>query len=192
MLFSHSLLWTQKIMILAITVMTIIMGDVWIIRRVLNWIYWHLTHTTSGLQAIHRYRWSTHFTVHRSVFTSRILATDLRHSHWNFKSYMKTSFHNVIPFLPLFCNCQLNSIPPPPSSHSGRVASRNSTNSNDLLCPFYNSSAQTTQKTQPLYCWEGVIVASVCVAAGMCLPSISDFTLPAFGHVSHMWPHNNL
>jgi hypothetical protein len=56
------------------------------------------------------------------------------------------------------------------------------------------------QKTQPLYCWEGVfiaplhsnggysIVACVFVAAGMCLPSrylvmniYSDFTVPAFG-----------
>jgi hypothetical protein len=35
---------------------------------------------------------------------------------------MKSSFHSLIPFLPLFCNCQLNSI-----SHHGRLASRNST-----------------------------------------------------------------
>jgi hypothetical protein len=33
-----------------------------------------------------------------------------------------------------------------PSSHPGRLASWNSTDLNDLLCPFYNPSAQTAQK----------------------------------------------
>jgi hypothetical protein len=60
--------------------------------------------------------------------------------------------------------------------------------------------ARTTQKTQPLYRWEGVftaplhsdgsysIVASVFVSAGICLPSrclamsvYSDFAIPADG-----------
>jgi hypothetical protein len=40
---------------------------------------------------------------------------------------MKSSFHRLIPFLPLFCNCQLNSIPLLPSPYPGRLASRNST-----------------------------------------------------------------
>jgi hypothetical protein len=74
-----------------------------------------------------------------------------------------------------------------------------------LSCTLlYNNFARTTQKTQPLYCWEGVftaplhsngicsIVACVFVAAGMCLLSrclvlndYSDFTIPAFGrHVT--------
>jgi hypothetical protein len=48
-----------------------------------DWIYWHLIHTTRGYKQLQRYRYSTHFTVHRytrirfSVFTSRILATGL-------------------------------------------------------------------------------------------------------------------
>jgi hypothetical protein len=65
---------------------------------------------------------------------------------------------------------------------------------------LYNRFARTTQKTQPLFCWEGVytaplhnngsysIVACVFVATGMCLPSrcleidiYADFTVPAFG-----------
>jgi hypothetical protein len=59
----------------------------------------------SGLQAIQRYRWFTHFTVHRyakgfSVFTSRILATDLKPYHCNFKSHMKSSLHSLIHVLP--------------------------------------------------------------------------------------------
>jgi hypothetical protein len=94
---------------------------------------------------------------------------------------MKFSSHSLIPFLLLFCSSTL------------------------LNCSLlYNHFARTTQKTQPLYCWEGVftaplhrnwsysIVACVFVAAGMCLPSCclamniySDFTIPAFGrHVT--------
>jgi hypothetical protein len=35
-----------------------------------------------------------------SVFTSRILTTDLSQSHCNFNSHMKSSCHSLIPFLP--------------------------------------------------------------------------------------------
>jgi hypothetical protein len=64
----------------------------------------------------------------------------------------------------------------------------------------YNYFARTTQKTQPLYCWEGMftaplhsngsysIVACVFFAPEMCLPShclamnvYSDFSVPVFG-----------
>jgi hypothetical protein len=38
-----------------------------------------------------------------SAFTNRILATE---SHCNFNSHMKSSWHSLIPFLPLFCSCQ--------------------------------------------------------------------------------------
>jgi hypothetical protein len=81
------------------------------------WIGWldlltPYTHT-SGLQAIQRYRYSTHFTVHRcthtlgfSGFPSRIPATDWQQSHCHFKSHMKSSLHSLIFFLPLFCKCQ--------------------------------------------------------------------------------------
>jgi hypothetical protein len=89
---------------------------------------------------------------------------------------MRTSLHSLIPFLPfllshiqlpipsiLCCNSQLRRlsvlIPALPSSYPGRLASRNSINSNDLLCTFYIHWARTTQKTQPLYCWEGVFTA---------------------------------
>jgi hypothetical protein len=143
MLFSHSLLWTQKIMI---TIMTIIMGGVWIIRRVLNWIYWQLgtTDNYSAIADLHTLQFTVTHALGFSVFTSRILATDLWQSHWNSKSYIKQCFHSPIPFLSLFCNCQLHSIPLFPSSYPGRLASRNSTNSNDLLCPFYNPYAENT------------------------------------------------
>jgi hypothetical protein len=39
---------------------------------------------------------------------------------------MKSSLHRLISFLPLFCNCELNSLPLLPSSYPGRLASRNS------------------------------------------------------------------
>jgi hypothetical protein len=73
--------------------------------------------------------------------------------------HMKSSFHSLIPFSPF----PLNQIRLPTLSirffcsqahNPCRLASRNSTNSNDLLCPFYNPSAWTTPKTEPLYCWD--------------------------------------
>jgi hypothetical protein len=70
----------------------------------------HLIHLhSSGLQAILRYRYSTHifqFTLShalefsQSVFASRILATDLSQSHCNFKLHVKSSCHSLISFLP--------------------------------------------------------------------------------------------
>jgi hypothetical protein len=121
---------------------------------------------------------------------------------------MKSSFNSLIPFLPLFCNCQfrrLDSIQFLCShahiSAGWRLETRNSTLFNWTF--LYNSFARTTQKTQPLYFWEGVftallhkngsysIVACVFVAAGMCLPSrclamnvYSDFTFRLSGVMS--------
>jgi hypothetical protein len=102
----------------------------------------------------------------------------------------------------------LNSIPLLPSSYPGSLTSRNSTDTDNLLCPFYNTSAQTTRKTQLAYGWGGIFTAplhSIGRGAGntentalllmwafistwICLPSrclaisvYSDFTIPAFG-----------
>jgi hypothetical protein len=50
---------------------------------------------------------------------------------------MKSSFHSLIPFLPLFCNCQLNSTP---GSSPGRLASRSSTLHSLLLLLFCSQS----------------------------------------------------
>jgi hypothetical protein len=73
---------------------------------------------------------------------------------------------------------------------------------------LFNYFARTGQKTQPLYCWEGVftaplyskgsysIVTCVFVGAGKCLPRrclamtvYSNFTIPPFGH--HITLHYN-
>jgi hypothetical protein len=115
---------------------------------------------------------------------------------------MESSFHILTPFFQLFGNCQFRKLDPI-----------------QFLCFQYHILAGwrleirldstevffiTTQKTQPLYCWEGVctaplhssesysIVACVFVAAGMCSPSrcleinvYSEITISAFGrHVS--------
>jgi hypothetical protein len=83
----------------------------WLIDGVLDSIYSHLIHSTRNYRKLQRYRYShsLQFTVTHalgfSVFTSRILATDLQQSHCHFKSHMKSYFHSLIPFLPLFCNC---------------------------------------------------------------------------------------
>jgi hypothetical protein len=66
----------------------------------------HLIHShSSGLLVMQRYRYSTHFQLtvaHAlgfSVFTSRILATDLSEFHCNFKPHVKFFWHRLIPFL---------------------------------------------------------------------------------------------
>jgi hypothetical protein len=66
------------------------------------------TGSYSALADLHTLQFTvTHtHTLGFSVFTSRILATDLSQSHCHFKSHMKFSFHGLIAFLPLFCNCQ--------------------------------------------------------------------------------------
>jgi hypothetical protein len=67
-------------------------------------IYRHLIHSTR------RYCWSTHFAVRRYtlgflVSTSRILATDFI-TVCHFKSHMRFTLHRLIPFMPIFRNCQ--------------------------------------------------------------------------------------
>jgi hypothetical protein len=111
---------------------------------------------------------------------------------------MKPCFHSLIPFLPLFCNCQFNSSTPKLISRQAGVSKLDSVLLNWTL--LYNHLAWTMQKTQPLNCWEGVfiallhsnssysIVSCVLFVAGICLPSrclpingYSDFAIPAFG-----------
>jgi hypothetical protein len=72
-----------------------------------DWIYCTLyIHTVRDYRQLQHYRYSTHFqlTVAQalgfSVFTCRILATDLSQSHCNFNSHMKSSWDSLIPFLP--------------------------------------------------------------------------------------------
>jgi hypothetical protein len=118
---------------------------------------------------------------------------------------MKYSLYSLIPFLPSFCSSQfqrLNSIQFLCSEAHilpGWHLETQLTLLNWTL--LYNHFAWTTQKTQPLCCWEGMFiaplhsnksysnVACVFLAAGMCLLSSclamdisSDFTILAFRH----------
>jgi hypothetical protein len=181
-----------------------------------DWIYCTLyIHTVrdyrqyGAIAILHTLQFTVTHALGFSVFTSRILATDLSQSHCHFKSHMKSSFHNLNPFFPLFCNCQLNSIPLLPSSYPSVLAFRNSTQfyaaaTNSFGTLLYNHFVRTTQKIRRLYCLEGVftlplhsngsysIVACLVVAAGMCLLSrclamnvFPDFAFLAFGrHVT--------
>jgi hypothetical protein len=121
---------------------------------------------------------------------------------------MKSSFHSLVSFLPLFCNCQFRildwiqflcsqaHIPA-----GWRLGTRLTLLNWNLL---YNYFAWTEQKTRNVCCWVGVftgllhnngsysIVACVFVATEICLPSsclamvvFSDVIIPAFGcHVT--------
>jgi hypothetical protein len=78
-----------------------------------DWIYFTLyIHTTrdykqySAIADLRTLQFTVTHALGFSVFTSRIQATDLLKSHCNFKSFMQSYFHRLIPFLPLFCNWQ--------------------------------------------------------------------------------------
>jgi hypothetical protein len=143
-----------------------------------HWIYCSLYTDSSELQAIQRYRYSTHFqfTVAQalgfSVFTTRILATDLSQSHCNLKSHMMSSLHRLIPFLPFLLN---HLQPPSPELDPILILA--------AWDPRYIISGRSYRKHRFLQCCEGVftvqlhsngsysIVACVFIAAGVCLPS---------------------
>jgi hypothetical protein len=82
-----------------------------------DWIYCTLyIHTArndrqySAIPVLHIFQFTVAHALGFSVITSRILATDLSQSRCHFKSHMKLSFHSLVPFLPLFCNCQFRGL----------------------------------------------------------------------------------
>jgi hypothetical protein len=77
---------------------------------------------------------------------------------------MKSSFPSLVLFLPLFCSCQLNSIP---SSYPGLLASRTRL---DYCCTsilvyaaehFFITTLHGSRRKHSLYCWRGVFTAPV-------------------------------
>jgi hypothetical protein len=193
----------------------------WLMRRVLDWMIGFIDTlftqlgTTSNYSAIanlHTLQFTVTHALGFSVFTSRIPAADLQPSHCNFNSHMKSSFHNPIPFLPLFCSRQFRRLDSVrflcSQAHilaGWRLGTRLDYPLDGLNWTLlHKHSERTTQKTQSLYCREGMftsllhsngsysIVACEFVVGGMCLPSrclainvYSDFAIPAFGrHVT--------
>jgi hypothetical protein len=64
------------------------------------------TGSYSAIAILHTFKLTVTYSLGSSVFTSRILATDLSPSHCNFKSHVKISWQRLNIFLPLFCSCQ--------------------------------------------------------------------------------------
>jgi hypothetical protein len=79
-------------------------------RRVLDWIsdlltaYTHHSELHSAIADLHTLQFTVTHALGFSVFTSRVLATDLKQSHCHFKSNVKSSLHSLIPFLPFLPN----------------------------------------------------------------------------------------
>jgi hypothetical protein len=74
--------------------------DYWIIHRTRDYRQY------SEISDLHALQFTVTHAQMFSVFISRILATKLWQSHFNFKSHMQSFWHGRIPFLSLFCNWQ--------------------------------------------------------------------------------------
>jgi hypothetical protein len=81
------------------------------LRRDLYWIYCILyVHTLRGcmkysaIAILHTFQLTVTHALGLSVFTSRTLATDLSQSRCHIYSHIKSSWHNLIPFLPFLFN----------------------------------------------------------------------------------------
>jgi hypothetical protein len=91
-------------------------GVRWLIRRVSDLMIGFIalyTFTTrdyrqySAFAIVHTFHFTVAHALRFSVFTSRILVTDLSQSHCHFKSDTGSSCHSLSPFLPLLYSCQI-------------------------------------------------------------------------------------
>jgi hypothetical protein len=124
-----------------------------------NWIYCTLYSQTvrdyrqySAIAILHTLQFIIAHALGFSVFSTRMLATDISQSQCNFKSHIKSSFHILIPFLSLFCSRQfprLDSIQLRPETRllTSRLLFCTTPCCRTLL---YKHFRRTTQKTQPL------------------------------------------
>jgi hypothetical protein len=94
----------------------------------------------SAIADLHTSQFTITHALGLSGFVNRILAMDLSQSHCNFKSHMKSSWRNLIPFLPFL---QL----PIPKTWLDCSWPLFCTPLRLLTVPFYNPSAQTPWKT---------------------------------------------
>jgi hypothetical protein len=97
-------------------------------------------HTARNYRQLQRYFWSAHLTVHRythySSQSSLVVSWQrIYHSLTVTSTHIKSSFHRLILFLPLFCDCQFRKLDSIQfrGSYPGRLASRNSTLHSVLL-----------------------------------------------------------
>jgi hypothetical protein len=144
-----------------------------------DWIYGTLyIHTTrdyrqnSAIAVLRTFQFTVTHSLGFSVFTRRILATDLWQSHCNFKAHMKSSLHRLIPLLP-FLLIYLT-MPCPELDNLTTILS------NDLLCPFI-SLRQGPHRKHSLSIVEvcllirclitDVLLLRAYASAGMCIPN---------------------
>jgi hypothetical protein len=141
-----------------------------------DWIYWHLIHTTrdyrqySAITDLHTVQFTITHALGFSVFTSRILATDLSQSHCNIWSLLFTAQFLPCYFFSVTLDCHLQNSTLYLTTHS-----------NDLLCPFIthwhgprrkHSLAVVEKASLLIRCLTiDVLLLSAYASAGMCLPS---------------------
>jgi hypothetical protein len=123
----------------------------------------------SALAILHTSQFTVAHALGFSVFTSRILATDISQSHCNFKSHAKCSFHSLIPFLPLFCSCQFRRLVLTTVLYSYLV-----TTPSHLICPFITPPHGPHRK-HSLYFYGGVFT---CPLPSNGRPSVACLLFP--------------
>jgi hypothetical protein len=90
----------------------------------------------SAIAILHAFQFTAAHALGFSVFTIRILATNLSQSHCHFNSYMKSSWHSLIPFVPFLLthlrlpSPELNQVLLTTVLHSFYYCS------SEFLCPF--------------------------------------------------------
>jgi hypothetical protein len=167
----------------------------------------HLIHSQIGtignysaIAILYTFQFTVPHALAFSVFTSRNLATELSPSQCNFKSHMKSSFYNLITFLPLFCNCQfrrLDSIKFLCSQANILAGWRLETLlftsallfSTVLCCRtlLYNCFARTMQKIQPLLLFIAPLpnsIRSIVARVSSCWNVFTE-SLPSNGYTHH-------
>jgi hypothetical protein len=162
----------------------------WLIRRGLDWmaefintLYIHTVRDYrqySTVALLHTFQFTIAHALGFSVFTSRILAMDFSQSHCNKNSHMKSSWHNLIPFLPSPLNHLLLPSPEHDAVLSTTVLYSVLLHPVFLLCPLITLGTDPMENT--VFCSQECLftcrlhrnecpsVACVCFA-GMCLPS---------------------
>jgi hypothetical protein len=163
-----------------------------------DWIYWHFIHTTRGyrqysaiadVRTVHRYTRTRILSLHWSYPCNGFISVTVTSNHtWSilYTANFFLSFHYSAT-AKSEDSTEFNSSAPRLLPWQAGVSELYSTQFYAATASFGNLSyihfARTTQKTQPLYCWQGLFtrllhsngrysfVACVFVAAEMCLPS---------------------
>jgi hypothetical protein len=175
-----------------------------------DWIYFHLIHSHnrdygnySAIAILHTFQFTVAHALGISVFTSRVLATDLSQSHCHFNSHMKSSWHSLI-FLAVSSQSLLTIV-----SRTRPISLPTTVLSSFVFCLYWLCHLVTPghvpKRKHRLYCWRGVfsrrclaidvLLFRTFASAGMCLASRSlvwnhitirnQFTMPPYMLLNH-------